>query len=155
MNRRRPALLAALALTVGLGLNPGRLQAQTAVFTPYDAAEFPLWARDLRRADIVAFGTVPFTMFFSMFAVDSWRFAQNGWDFKYAPWPLKPAGAIEMDQDQRIGAFSAGLAAAAVLAVVDYFIVRHRRATAATAADAVLTVAPPIQREPWPPAAVP
>jgi hypothetical protein len=136
-------------------MNPGRISAQTTVFTPYDAAEFPLWARDLRRADIVAFGTVPFTVFFSMFAVDSWRFAQHGWDFQYAPWPLKPAGAIEMDEDQRIGAFSAGLAAAAVLALVDYVILWHKRGVAADAAAAVLVVPPPVQREPWPAAPEP
>lgn len=94
---------------------------------PYDSEEFPLWARDLRRAEIVAFGVLPFTIFFATLAVDSYRYATHEWDELYAPWPLKPAGAIEMSEQNKGLVLQAGIASAAVLAVLDYFIVRMKR----------------------------
>lgn len=95
---------------------------------PYTKNEFPSWALDIRRADIVAFGSLPFTVFFTTFAVDSYRFATHNWDRLYAPWPLRAAGAIEMDENQRIASFSVALGLSVTIALVDYFIVRHKRA---------------------------
>jgi hypothetical protein len=89
---------------------------------PYQKDEFPPWALDLRRAEIVAFGVLPFTVFFTSFAVDSYRFADHSWDFRYAPWPLKSAGAVLMDQNQMVGVFMAGVLGAAVIALADYWI---------------------------------
>ncbi len=89
---------------------------------PYQKDEFPRWALDLRRAEIVAFGVLPFTVFFTSFALDSYRFADHGWDFRYAPWPLKSAGAVLMDQNQMVGVFAAGVLGAALIALADYWI---------------------------------
>jgi hypothetical protein len=89
---------------------------------PYQKDEFPRWALDLRRSEIVAFGVLPFTIFFTSFAVDSYRFADHSWDFRYAPWPLKSAGAVLMDQNQMVGVFVTGVLGAAVIALADYWI---------------------------------
>lgn len=89
---------------------------------PYQNDEFPRWALDLRRAEIVAFGVLPFAVFFTSFAVDSYRFADHSWDFRYAPWPLKSAGAVLMDQNQMVGVFVVGILGAAVIALADYWI---------------------------------
>ena len=60
----------------------------------------PLWLRDIRRWEIVAFGTFPFTMFFTTIGMDMFRWQiHNGMDWnnrQYAPWPVKSAGAIAM-----------------------------------------------------------
>lgn len=56
------------------------------------------WVKDMRRFDIIAFGTFPFTMFLATFFYDCvlWYNA-NRMDFssegrRYAPWPFRSAG---------------------------------------------------------------
>jgi len=116
---------------------------------PYQKDEFPAWLLDLRRADIVAFGSLPFMVFFTTFAVDSYRFYSNDWDRRYAPWPLKAPGAIEMDENQRIASFTVAAGLSVLVAVADYFIVQHKRARQRETAPPVLT--PDIIIEPWNP----
>lgn len=101
--------------------------AKTVPAEPYAAAEFPRWALDLRRAEAVAFGSLPFTVFFSAFAVDSWRFAAHDWDRRYAPWPLKTAGAVPLSEDEALRTFALGCAGAAAVAVADYLLVAVKR----------------------------
>jgi hypothetical protein len=93
----------------------------------FDTSEFPLWAKDLRRAEIVAFGSFPFTMFFTTFAVDTWRCYSHGWDPLYAPWPAKPPGAINMTQDELIMTIGIAAAVSAAIAVTDFSIVQIKR----------------------------
>lgn len=116
---------------------------------PYQKEEFPAWLLDLRRADIVAFGSLPFTLFFTTFAVDSYRFYSNDWDRRYAPWPLKAPGAIEMDENQRIASFSVAIGLSVVIAVVDYLIVQYKRNRQEELAPPILK--PEIIVEPWSP----
>jgi hypothetical protein len=147
------ALLAALPAAGASAQTAAK--AAAAKIEPYTSEEFPSWALDLRRADIVAFGALPFTVFFAQFAIDGWRFSQNSWDRRYAPWPLKTAGAVEMDENQRIAAFAAGCAGAATVALVDWILVSKRRARSERAErekpKSVLTM----KRSPWPPAELP
>ncbi len=117
---------------------------------PYTPEEFPQWALDLRRADIIAFGTLPFTMFFTTFAIDSYRCATHDWDRRYAPWPFKATGSIEMSESQRITAFKISIASSVFLSVVDYFIYQHqRKARKGTTID-TSALAPHINYSPWP-----
>ncbi|MFQ3547894.1 MAG: hypothetical protein SNJ56_06100 [Termitinemataceae bacterium] len=125
----------------------GATKGQT-IPAPYTKEEFPSWALDLRRAEIVAFGSLPFTLFFTTFAVDSYRFAVNDWDLRYAPWPLKPAGAIEMDEKERIASFSVAIGLSIVISLVDYFIVQHKRRH--TTSQTVQMTKPDIVTLPWP-----
>jgi hypothetical protein len=131
------AVLLALALTVwscasvarttgtgGSGINAGgtvnpKIETET--------KEFPLWVKDLRRADIIAFGSFPFTMFFTTFAIDTWRCADHGWDQKYAPWPFKGSGAIDMTTSEHEQNMIIAAAASVTLALTDYVIVRIKR----------------------------
>jgi hypothetical protein len=93
----------------------------------FDSSEFPLWAKDLRRAEIVAFGSFPFTMFFTTFAVDTWRCYSHGWDPLYAPWPAKPPGAINMSQDELTMTIAVAAVISAAVAVTDFSIVQIKR----------------------------
>jgi hypothetical protein len=97
----------------------------------FDMTDFPQWARDLRRFDIIAFGTFPFSMFAVTFVTDLFRwYNANGMNFndlRYAPWPLKSAGAVEMtgQEYQRTILLAAGLSL--VLALTDFIIVKIRQ----------------------------
>ncbi len=142
----RPAAFGQTAAPSG-----GSVAGDAAKSEPYRADEFPQWARDLRRGEVIAFGTLPFTLFVVKAAIDTYRYADNDWDRRYAPWPLKPAGAIEMDEDRRMAALAAAAVSSVVLAVIDHVFVRMKRASKEREA---LAEAPPsitVERENWPP----
>jgi hypothetical protein len=125
-----------LALSLGLSIRPfpgftqsssGAGSGETSPSLGFDTSEFPLWAKDLRRAEIVAFGSFPFTMFFTTFAVDVWRCYSHGWDPLYAPWPAKPPGAINMTQDELTMTIAVAAIVSAAIAVTDFSIVQIKR----------------------------
>jgi len=99
----------------------------------FDMTGFPQWAKDLRRWDIVAFGSFPFSMFFVNFFYDLYRWNNaNGMDFstqgrRYAPFPFKSAGAVEKTSAEFRNAmlFAAGLSV--TIALADFIIVKIRR----------------------------
>jgi len=99
----------------------------------FDTTGFPQWAKDLRRWEIVAFGTFPFSLFFVTFATDMVRwYNTNGMDFsaygrRYAPWPFRSAGAVDRSsQDLRRSIFmAAGLSM--TTAFIDLFVVNRNR----------------------------
>jgi hypothetical protein len=93
----------------------------------FDTSEFPQWAKDLRRGEIVAFGSFPFAFFFATLSMDFYRSATHGWDRRYAPWPLKPAGSIDMTQDEHLLTIGLAAGGAILIALADYAIVRYKR----------------------------
>jgi hypothetical protein len=113
--------------------------------------EFPLWARDLRRAEIVTFGSFPFTFYLATFAMDSYRYFRNDMNSLYAPWPMKPAGAIEMNTDEYVITIAAAFGGAVLVAVADHIIVRLKRNKAREDAARLAPGEPIIIRRPWPP----
>jgi hypothetical protein len=98
--------------------------------TQFDTSEFPQWAKDLRRGEIVAFGSFPFAFFFTTLSIDLYRCATHGWDRRYAPWPAKPAGAIDMTTDEQILTLGLAAGGAVLIALTDYAIVRYKRSKA-------------------------
>jgi hypothetical protein len=98
--------------------------------THFDTSEFPQWARDLRRAEIVAFGSFPFAFFFATISMDLYRSATHGWDRRYAPWPVKPAGSIDMTHDEHLLTLGLAAGGAVLIALTDYAIVRYKRSKA-------------------------
>ena len=95
--------------------------------TYFDMSEFPLWARDLRRGEIIAFGAFPFAYFFSNFGYDSIRWSNNGWDNRYAPWPFNSAGTIEKTMQDKAAVIGIAAGLAVFIALVDHGIMRSRR----------------------------
>ena len=95
--------------------------------------DLPQWAKDLRRWDIITFGIFPFCVFFTTVVTDSMRwYNENGFDFsesgrRYAPWPLKSAGAYERSTDEHFQNIFIAACAAATLAVVDIIIIKIRQ----------------------------
>jgi hypothetical protein len=134
--RGRILLIPALALAVLGGLplsaqSTGRSPAQPVspniLPDTQSAQEFPLWARDLRRGEVVALGVFPFTMFISTFTMDSLRYFQHDMNEAYLPWPFKGPGAVEMSRKEREQTLVAALAASAAIAVIDFAIVQVNR----------------------------
>jgi hypothetical protein len=97
----------------------------------------PLWLKDLRRAEIVAFGSFPLTMFWTSFFMDLYRTASHGWDNRYAPWPFKGAGAVAMTNQELSMMFTIAISSSVVIAIVDHFILRYRRSRAGDAGKPV------------------
>ena len=95
--------------------------------TYFDMSEFPLWARDLRRGEIIAFGSFPFAYFFANFGYDTFRWSNNGWDNRYAPWPFNTAGTVEKTQEDKIAMIGIAAGIAVFIALVDHGIMRSRR----------------------------
>jgi hypothetical protein len=127
----------------------GRVEKQTgAEAQTEEKDEFPQWARDLRRADIITFGVFPFTFFLGSVIVDTYRFSQHDWDSRYAPWPV---GSVSRTTKEHVAAISVAAGGAVLVAVADYFIQRAKRERAAQAAARMAPSDPVIIRTPWPP----
>jgi len=91
----------------------------------------PLWLRDLRRWEIVAFGSFPFTMFFTTIGMDLYRWhRESGMDWgqrQFAPWPVKSAGAVAMTDAEQRNTILMAAGLSLTIAFVDHFLERGRR----------------------------
>jgi hypothetical protein len=136
------------------------VQAQTStttglVSTSFDTSGFPQWGKDLRRWEIVAFGSFPFAMFTATFAMDTTRWANHGMSWtdegrRYAPWPLKSAGAIKMTnhEQEMTMAIAAGISGG--VAIADLVIIQIKRHKARQRALSLPVGTPIISKRPWP-----
>ena len=154
MRRKKTTLLVLLLLVSIIGA-----QGQTTTPVNPDAINFPQWVRDVRRAEIVAFGSFPFAMFVSSFLMDMhrWR-VESGLDFsdegrRYAPWPLKSAGGqagstgMTSDEAGQVVALAAGISVA--VAIADQIIVQVRRNRERRRAEALPVGSVTIMQTPW------
>jgi hypothetical protein len=91
------------------------------------ASSIPLWLKDLRRAEIVAFGSFPLMLFWTSFFMDLHRSASHGWDNRYAPWPFKGTGAVAMTDREISTMFTIVISGSLTIAVLDHLILRYRR----------------------------
>jgi hypothetical protein len=119
----------------------------------------PQWVRDIRRFEIIAFGTFPFTMLVSTFGMDMHRWSrENGRNFsaegrRYAPWPLKSAGAIAMESEEQKRTIFIAIGLSLTAAMTDLIIVqikrqRERKRAAAIPESTVIITRTPIHDEP-------
>ena len=99
--------------------------------TGRDVAEsVPQWARDLRRAEIVATGTLPLTLLASRLTYSLVRFTYQSIvagaiDPTYAPWFLAPPGSPELTTGEKLGVIGGAVTLSAVLAYVDFWLGRR------------------------------
>jgi hypothetical protein len=116
----------ALSLIFAGGLVP--LSAQTSAgTTSVEEIQFPQWSKDLRRGEIIAFGTIPFSWLVSTVAIDISRTIAHDGDQQYLPWPLKPAGAPAMTSDEFLMSIGLALSISALAAIVDHIIIKYKR----------------------------
>ncbi|MCL2765035.1 MAG: hypothetical protein FWD40_07135 [Treponema sp.] len=130
----------------------------TAVF---DTTGFPQWAKDMRRWNIITFGLFPFSMFVVTFSMDMIRWNNaNGMDFsdqgrRYAPWPMKSAGAFEMTNDEYLRTIMLALGVSAAVALVDLLIVNIKRNNERRRLESLPSGIFEIERRPYPEAEEP
>ena len=60
-------------------------ESKNATPSPYTDDEFPQFMKDLRRAEIISFGALPFVTLTSTIVYSSARYAQHGFDSEYFP----------------------------------------------------------------------
>jgi hypothetical protein len=110
----------------------GALAEDEHVPEPYAPEEFPAWANDLRRAEIVFFGSLPFSLFFTFEAYDIGRFVgsgfdEDGFDTLLAPWPFRAGSEIgaRYSTAEKGWLIASALTVSLCVSVVDFLIV-HR-----------------------------
>ena len=91
-------------------------------YEPYEDDEFPQWAKDLRRYEIIFFGTIPFTFFFSSFSYDFYRYASNNFDQTLAPAILGNKTPPVRTYNEKLQIITVSVSLSAVLALVDYLL---------------------------------
>jgi hypothetical protein len=118
-----------LALALALAAEVVPLDAQTTAGTEsvVPQIEFPQWSKDLRRAEIIAFGTLPFSWLVSTLAMDVSRTVAHGGDQQYWPWPMKPPGAPTMTNGEFIMSIGIAAGVSVTVAIVDHLIIKHKR----------------------------
>ena len=95
---------------------------------PYEDDEFPSWTIDLRRSEIVTFGTLPFVTLGVTIGYSFFRYAKNGFDSDYLPNPLaKSSAAANLNSDEQIGIFISSGIISLIIGIVDYVISRIER----------------------------
>ncbi|MDR0524386.1 MAG: hypothetical protein LBG90_00760 [Spirochaetaceae bacterium] len=103
-----------------LSLEAG-LYAQTS--PEVQSGAFPQWAKDLRRAEIVAFGSFPLTMLFAGLAVDSYRLFTHSMDSQYAP----IFGSAPKTEAEQIAMISIAVTGSLLVALADFIILQIKR----------------------------
>ena len=96
---------------------------------PYEPKEFSTWQKDLRRAEIIAFGSLPFVTFTSSIYYDVYRYYDHGQDPAYKPWPFKDKNiAVALSEDEQKKILLASICVSVGVAVFDYGFRAIRRA---------------------------
>jgi len=91
--------------------------------------------KDLRRGEIVFFGSLPFTVFFTRTFFELFRMGTHDWDQRYAPWPFKSPGAVSMTNREIAIMFTIAASVSLTISIADHLVVRHKRKTAALEED--------------------
>ncbi len=119
--------IAALALFIVFAL-PLIAETDAHESAPYEKDEFPVWIKDLRRAEIITFGSLPFVTFSASIYFDIYRYYDHDKATGYEPWPFKKsdtAVALSEDEQKRILLISACVSVG--VAVFDYSFRAIRR----------------------------
>jgi hypothetical protein len=99
---------------------------------PYERDEFPEWAWNLRRGEIVAIGAFPVALILTGISYELGRFAfqavqDGGVTQENAPFFFSPGGGERFSPDERRGLVITSAAISVGIAMLDYFIGRRER----------------------------
>jgi hypothetical protein len=121
--RPAPALAAVAALSWLLGAG-GQLAAQDHTPQPYSPDEFQPWMKEAFRAEAVFVGSFPFTLFFTLEAYDSMRYASNNFSPAYAPWPFGSGTAVTYSAEETLWLALSAVSLSMVISGIDFLIGR-------------------------------
>mgnify|MGYP006312597933 CR=1 FL=1 len=108
-------LVAFLAAAVG---------AQSDEPVPYEEDEFPRWALNLRRGEVIFFGTLPFSLLFTGLGYSLIRYGVNNFDPAYAPAISPGPNTVPLNQGEIVGVILTGFGISLLAAVADFIIGR-------------------------------
>lgn len=95
---------------------------------PYREDEFPDWLRDVRRAEIVTLGSLPFTTLATTLVYSFYRYADNDFNKDYFPNPLaKSSASANLSKKEQVGIISVSACLSLAAGVADYIISAIRR----------------------------
>ena len=124
--RRTTALLVLALFALTIAPSAGAQESETEP-EPYAPEEFPGWARDLRRGEIIALGSFPVVLLLSnigydlvRFGLESWEAGQ--WNYTYAPWFFGPPDKPPLTEDERIGVIATAAGISLGVAILDFII---------------------------------
>lgn len=124
-------LLAILVSFVFLASMPLAAAEPTVTIEPYTKDEFPGWLQDLRRAEIVSLGSLPFVTLGVTLGYSLYRYFSHNMDSNYFPNPIaKSSSAARLSTDEQLGILFTSLGLAAAVGITDFTIStiqRHQR----------------------------
>ena len=87
---------------------------------PYERSEFPDWAHALRRAEVVAIGSLPLTLFGVRLLYDYTRYIAHGFDAEVQPFPFRPiGGGPTLTEQEMLGIVIGAAALSVAIALID------------------------------------
>jgi hypothetical protein len=87
---------------------------------PYERSEFPDWAHALRRAEVVAIGSLPLTLFGVRLLYDFTRYFAYGFAPEVRPFPFRPiGGGPALTETEMLGIVIGAAALSVVIALID------------------------------------
>lgn len=102
----------------------------TVYIEPYTKDNIPTWAKDLRRTEIITFGSLPFVTMGVTMGYSFYRYFSNGMDSAYFPNPLaKTSEGANLSHDEQVGIIVSSAAISLLLGLTDLtinLIQRHK-----------------------------
>lgn len=87
---------------------------------PYERSEFPEWAHALRRAEVMAIGSLPLTLFGVRLLYDFTRYAAHGFAPEVRPFPFRPiGGGPTLTETEMLGIVIGAAALSVAIALID------------------------------------
>ena len=87
---------------------------------PYERSEFPDWAHALRRAEVVAIGSLPLTLFGVRLLYDYTRYVARGFAPEVRPFPFRPiGGGPALTETEMLGIVIGAAALSVAIALID------------------------------------
>lgn len=102
----------------------------TVEIEPYTQDEFPSWAQDIRRTEIVTLGSLPFTTLGVTLGYSLYRYASNGFNPEYIPNPFAKSSTGSLSSKEQIGIVLTSVGISAVIGLVDLTIRLIQRSAA-------------------------
>lgn len=95
----------------------------TVTIEPYTKDEFPGWLQDMRRAEIVSLGSLPFVTLGVTLGYSLFRYFSHDMNPDYFPNPFaKSSSAARLTTDEQLGILFTSLGVAAVVGITDFTI---------------------------------
>ena len=89
---------------------------------PYEEDEFPQWLKDIRRAEIIFFGSLPISIFLSIEGYEVYRYFSHDMNADYTPWPFRSTEAPPYTYEEQLTIIGTALIISGVIALLDFII---------------------------------